>query len=296
MTAKPSDTLQRFMIGLNGEVRGVIVILEESWQTVHSRRNYPETIRTLFGQAIGATHLLSATIIKGGALSLQIQSDALVELIHVQARADRSFRGLAKWRDLPSHSPTLLYGAQGQFAITYEPAKASGKRYQSLIPLSEAPLSSMIEHYFNQSEQIDTHLLLAANNTRVCGIMLQRMPDIAATEEDLWNRLSLIFRTLSEDQLISMEASDILNKLFHSEHVKIFPPEHPEFRCECSREKIEAVLISLGENEVKKLLAERACVDVDCDYCMENYHFDAVDIDHLFMSTNLRMDTPSTLQ
>jgi molecular chaperone Hsp33 len=57
------------------------------------------------------------------------------------------------------------------------------------------------------------------------------------------------------------------------------------FRCRCTRRRTEAVLKLLGEAETRSVLAERGRVEVTCEYCGKRRHFDAVDVDSLFVES-----------
>jgi len=64
--------------------------------------------------------------------------------------------------------------------------------------------------------------------------------------------------------------------------VRMFEAAPVFFRCSCSRERVEAMLKSLGRNEVEDVLSERGNVEVRCEFCSRAYRFDAVDVGALF--------------
>jgi molecular chaperone Hsp33 len=66
--------------------------------------------------------------------------------------------------------------------------------------------------------------------------------------------------------------------------VRVFEPRHPSFHCSCSREKVGNMLKMLGKEEVDSAIADLGELEIDCDFCGQQYAFDAVDCAQLFTS------------
>jgi molecular chaperone Hsp33 len=64
--------------------------------------------------------------------------------------------------------------------------------------------------------------------------------------------------------------------------VRRFDPLEPRFACTCSRERVRGMLRGLGREESDSLIHERGQVEVGCDFCGEQYRFDAVDVGEMF--------------
>jgi molecular chaperone Hsp33 len=79
-----------------------------------------------------------------------------------------------------------------------------------------------------------------------------------------------------------------LHRLFWQEPLLRFAPqegaEGPRFACSCSRERVGNMLRSLGQDEIESILAERDDVEVGCEFCGQQYRFDAVDAAQIFVS------------
>ena len=169
-------------------------------------------------------------------------------------------------------------------------------------PLQE--LSQVLEHYMLQSEQLDTRLVLAANDTVACGLLVQRLPvegagnlageeggrherneDRIGADED-FNRIAALVATMGAEELLSLDAETVLHRLFWEEPLRRFEPqvgEHgPRFECTCSRERVGRMLRSLGATEVDGIVAEQGRVEIACEFCGRKYQFDAVDVGELF--------------
>ena len=157
-------------------------------------------------------------------------------------------------------------------------------------------LAQVLEHYMLQSEQLDTRLVLAANSEVAAGLLIQRMPmqgegnlaqrrnedDIGLSEA--YNRISILAGTLKAEELLALTPDEILHRLFWEETVRRFDPLAPAFACTCSRERVMNMLRGLGRAESDSLIEERGQVEVGCEFCGQQYRFDAVDVGEMFTS------------
>jgi molecular chaperone Hsp33 len=288
---RDGDTLRRFVFD-RFPVRGHVVHLDATWRAFHQDHAYPDAVRETLGEAAAATLLLAATLKFEGLLTLQLQGPGPMHLLVTQATHRNSLRGVARWQgETPSRDLTALAGG-GQMTVTIEnPERTS--RYQGIVPVTGERLAPCFEDYFARSEQLPTRLWLAATDERAAGLLLQRLPSgaRAAAEEDVqvaaeadedWNRVLHLAGTLTPDELVKLPASDLLRRLFHEEDVRVFEPAPVYFQCTCSRERVSGILRSLGEREVRDVLAEQGHVEVRCEFCNRAYRYDAVDVAGLF--------------
>ncbi|MEM7378446.1 MAG: Hsp33 family molecular chaperone HslO, partial [Pseudomonadota bacterium] len=111
---------------------------------------------------------------------------------------------------------------------------------------------------------------------------LQRLPGVSE-DADGWLRVQQLASTLFEEELLSIDADVLVNRLFHEEDVRLFDPSDMLFRCGCSRERTAAMVRSLGREDVTALLQEQGGeVLVDCEFCHQQYRFDDDDVAALF--------------
>lgn len=284
MSVRDSDCLHRFVFE-HTDVRGELVHLDASWRAVLERQDYPPPVRDLLGEALAAAALLSATIKIDGSLQLQVQGDGPVTLLLAEVTAQRTLRGLAHWKgDVPAGPLGGQVGEAARLTMTIDPGEGRD-RYQGLVLVEQDTLASSLEDYFRQSEQLDTRLWLAADAQRAGGMLLQRLPGRRADDED-WNRDVFLGETLSSDELLQLTARDLLHRLYHEEDVRLFDAEPLSFRCSCSPQRIETMLRSLGYDEVHDILEEQGLVSVNCEFCRQEYAYDAVDVERLFAAAD----------
>lgn len=310
-------------------VRGMLVQLTDVWQEVLKRRAandetgaYPEAVRHLLGEMTAASVLMQSNIKFNGALVMQIFGDGPLKLAVVEVQPDLSLRATAKvvgdLGDASTLPEMVNVNNEGKCAITLDPLnKMPGQQpYQGVVPLFDDhrnkldKFSDVLQHYMLQSEQLDTTLVLAANDTTAAGLLIQRLPikgegnlaaqssmgdeDGIGLSED-YNRIAILAASLTADELLSLDAETILRRLFWEEKLVRFEPLTPSFACSCSQERVSNMIRSLGSDEVESILAERGLVEVGCDFCGVQYRYDAVDAAHIFTSAEAQPPTPSSL-
>ncbi|MBX9833178.1 MAG: Hsp33 family molecular chaperone HslO, partial [Burkholderiaceae bacterium] len=182
--------------------------------------------------------------------------------------------------------------------------------YQGVVPLHGDQhekldrLSDVLQHYMLQSEQLDTILVLGANEQVAAGLLIQRMPikgegnlasglthreneDQIGHNED-YNRIAHLAGSLTREELLTLDVDTILRRLFWEEKLLRFEPQQgdsgPRFACTCSRERVTNMLRNLGAEEAESILAERENIEVGCEFCGQQYRFDAVDAAQIFVS------------
>lgn len=300
---------------------------------------YPQAVTELLGQMTAAATLMQANIKFDGALLLQVQGDGPVKLAVAEVNADLTLRATAKVVGEVAHGPLVgnvprqtdaaanaaegeaavqpvplsdlvNVNNQGRCAITLDPKgrKPGQQPYQGIVPLfgdrheKLEKLSEVIEHYMLQSEQLDTRLVLAANDQVAAGLLIQRLPlqgeanlagsGVVRSDEDHigrnedYNRIAILAASLQPEELLTLDADTILHRLFWEEDLRRFEPlqgeQGPRFACTCSRERVGNMLRSLGVEEIESVLAEQGMVSVGCEFCGAQYSFDPVDAAQLF--------------
>jgi molecular chaperone Hsp33 len=278
-----SDTLQRFIFE-HAPIRGELVQLAATWQAVTERNDYPSPLRKILGELMAAGALLAATLKFDGALILQLHGSGPVRLIVVECTADHAMRATAKWDgDIPDGNLRTLLG-EGRFVISL--ISESGKQnYQGVVDLDADSIAGALEHYMATSEQIETRLWLACDDTRAAGMLIQKLPEREVGDGDAWTRIDHLASTVQAQELLTLPPRDLLHRLFHQEIVRVFEPRPVFFRCSCSRDRVTGMLRMLGLDEARSIIAERGEVDVRCEFCNRQYTFDAVDTEAIFAAT-----------
>ena len=300
-SATPRDEVRRFIVE-NRPVRGHWVRLEGAWRELRAHRDYPEPVRELLGQAVAASVLLAATLKFRGQLTLQLQGNGAVSLLVAQCTHDYRLRAVARFdaaavsalsangasEDIGGASDSVfrrLVGSEGRIAVTVE-ADERNTRYQGIVPLSGESLAGSLEAYFARSEQLPTRVLLAADGERGAGVLVQKLPEDAATDEEqmreIWAQAERGIERLSADDLLRCPVEELLGRGFSAHDMRLFRGAPVQFECRCSSGRVAGLLRALGEDEVRGVLKEQGAVTVTCEFCHRPYRFDAADVETLF--------------
>lgn len=280
-----TDQIQRFLFD-NTNVRGELVTLEQAYAEVLDRHDYPAVVNRLLGELLAAVALLTDTVKLDGTLSIEVRGKGALALLMAESNPGGELRAIARLAEnapMPADDAgflELLGG--GQIMITLDPRE--GHRYQGIVALDHDSLAGCLAAYFAQSEQLPTRLWLAADGQRAAGLLLQRMPDESRNQDlDAWDRTVVLAETVKAEELLELAPEVLLQRLYHEETVRIFDPKSLRFGCTCSRERIASGLLTLGEAELREVLAEHGSIDTQCHFCHTSYHFDEVDIEALLV-------------
>lgn len=280
--------MHRFLFD-NTDIRGEVVTLSDSYQQVlENNENLPAQVQQLLGEFVAAVSLLSSTLKFDGILTLQARGDGPLPLIMAECTHHKAVRAIARpnpevdFEALEGYDLKSLMG-DGMLAIIIDPDK--GERYQGIVPLDSDNLAGCLQHYFDQSEQLPTRFWLSSSEQTATGLMLQALPQqLASADEndDHWSTAVQLANTVKDEELLTLEHSEILYRLFHEEQIRLFEPAAVKFECSCSRARSGNALTSLGRSEVESLLAEQDIISIDCQFCNQTYAFGAQDLDSLF--------------
>lgn len=285
LTSPNPDSLQRFIFD-KAPIRGELVHLDESWRSVIDRHNYPDSLRNFMGELTAAAVLLAATLKLKGSLILQIMGKGAIKLLVVECSGEMKLRATAKWfGDLAQGSFSELVG-EGQFVITLDP-KDGGQTYQGIVELNGASVAEILQNYMSRSEQLETHLCLAADAHHAAGMLLQKLPENDDQAEDYdpdtWQRAVILADTLKAEELLTLSSKTLIDRLYHEDDIRLFDAQQVVFACSCSRDNVARMLKMLGKEEVDSILSERDNIEVYCEFCNQRYEFDRVDAEIMFV-------------
>ncbi|GAB3349392.1 Hsp33 family molecular chaperone HslO [Lysobacter tyrosinilyticus] len=283
-TPTDRDQLSRFLIEGAG-VRGVRVHLQDTWQQIRTRSDYPAAAAELLGEAAAAAALFTGHAKVDGRLSVQLRGHGPLRTLFAECTAAGTLRGIAQ---LAEEGGTVTrdlgdLGPDAMLAITIENPSRDGRdpmRYQGLVALESDSLAGAFEDYFRRSEQLPTRLLLAADETAAAGLMLQKLPGDAG-DDDGWTRAGALFDTLTPHELLEWTDEQLVTRLFHEDGVQLLGNKPLSFACSCSRGRVEAMLTSLGEEEATAAVADGKA-QVRCEFCGQTYRFSPGEIAALF--------------
>jgi molecular chaperone Hsp33 len=287
--APAGDFVLPFDIAKAG-VRGRFVRLDTASTQALEAHILPEAASRAAGEALALAALLGSALKLDGRLTVQTKSSGPLDLVTADyyGADDEKSRGVRGYARLDAERFAALgdqqfatLAGEGALAITIEP-KRGGQTYQGIVSLSPEGLAASAETYFAQSEQLPTVIRLAAAplfvtgekhpRWRAAGLMLQMTPEASKAperNEDDWNRLSLLAKTVEDLELVDTDLAPetVLWRLFHEDEVRVQPAEPLSFRCDCDATRITGVLKSYAPEERKGLADPDGIIRARCEFC-----------------------------
>jgi len=292
----------------SSSLRGRIVRFDKVLDSILDAHDYPEVVSQLLAETTTLCALLSSMLKYDGIFTLQTQGDGPVSMLIADMTSDGAIRGcasfdaerVAKMQDdiLETDGPLPLLLGKGYIAFTVDQGEETD-RYQGIVELKGNSLAECVQHYFTQSEQIDTGIKMAVGRVdgdwRAGGIMLQQMPEeggeaptsdivdgvkappvISNRDEDDWRRAMVFLESCKDEELLAAElhGHDILIRLFHEEGVRVYDPLPLTHTCRCSQEKVERIVRMMSQEE-REDMAKEDDMSMTCEFCSQTYTLDS---------------------
>ena len=292
------DIVQPFQIDAS-HLRGRLVRVGPVLDEILSKHAYPEPVARLLGETITLAITLAGALKYEGIFTLQTKGDGPISLMVSDVTSTGDVRGYAQFdaerlaeADIGSAAPVPALLGEGYLAFTVDQGEHT-ERYQGIVELSGDTLSDGIQHYFRQSEQLDTGIKVAVAFTdlgwRGGALMLQRLPEdqvqqtLGSDVADDWRRAMVLMGTCTDRELLdpTLSANDLLFRLFNEDGVRVWAPTDLNASCRCSRDRVATVLASLPRDEIADLKVD-GNVEVTCEFCNSTYTFDDAQLDHIY--------------
>ena len=300
------------------DVRGRVVRLGASVDTILRRHGYPDAVARLLGEAAALTVLLGSSLKFEGRFQLQTKTDGPVGMIVVDFEAPDRLRATARFEadaiaalGAGPHAAAALIG-QGHLAMTIDQGSAAS-RYQGVVALEGQSLEEAAHQYFRQSEQIPTQVRLAVAEAfedgqgrwRAGGLLVQFLPqsvdrarladlppgDIpegrvhldpdGTREDDAWVEARALVGTVEDHELVDPAVSSerLLYRLFHERGVRVFEAQTVHEQCRCSRERVMGMIRSFSPEERREMIADDGRVVITCEFCSRRYDLDPAEVE-----------------
>ena len=285
MSTSPASYVQRFLLE-DLDIRGAVVRLTDVWQAMQQGRAYPEAVARLLGEMSAVSAVIAGNLKQPGRLTFQVSGHGPVSLLVIDCSEALNLRGYAKAEGVLTGDSLGDLVGDGRLQLSLD-VEGMDQPYQSLVPLEGDSIAACFEHYLEQSEQQPAGLWLAATEHAAAALFVQKLPGADARDLDGWSRVQQLANTVLNDELLGLEPQEILRRLFAEENVRLFEPRAATHDWPADPEKVATMLRSLGEDEVRAILAEHGEIVVHDDMSNHTYRFDAADVDALFQPRTL---------
>ncbi|MDE7283431.1 MAG: Hsp33 family molecular chaperone HslO [Lachnospiraceae bacterium] len=262
-------------------------------ETARQAHNTSPVVTAALGRLLSAGAMMGS-MLKGDddLLTLQIKGDGPMQGLMVTADSKSNVKGYAYVPDviLPANSVGKLdvAGAIGNGTLRVIRDMGLKDPYVGQTLLQTSEIAEDLTYYFATSEQVPSSVglgvLMERNNTvkQAGGFIIQLMP---FAEESVISRLE---QNLSGIMSVTamLDAGNtpeqMLNQLLDGLECEILETRPTAFLCNCGRPKIEKVLISLGEKEIKEMIDEGKEIEINCQFCGKHYQFSVDELKELY--------------
>ncbi|MEK3847477.1 Hsp33 family molecular chaperone [Paenibacillus peoriae] len=275
---------------MNGRVRAFAVRTTQLVEELRRRHDTYPTATAALGRTLTAGAIMGSMLKGKERLTIQVRGDGPIGQIVVDANAVGEVRGYVTEPHvhLPSNSMGKLdvAGAVGTEGFIHIIKDLGLKEpYRGSTPIISGELGEDFTYYFAKSEQtpsaVGLGVLVDTDNTVIVagGFIIQLLPGLNDDEiTAIENAVSSIPPvTALLDQ--GLELDEMLRWMLPD--VRILDELDIHFQCECSRERVEKTLISLGESELEQLIEEEGQAEVVCHFCNEAYQFNKDELQNL---------------
>lgn len=281
-----------------GQVRIIAAITTDLVNEGVAMHQCAPTAAAALGRMLTAG-VLMGTMLKsqGDSLTLQINGGGEAKGVLVTAHADSSVKGYIGNPniDLPANSKGKLdvsgaIGVDGYLRVIRD--LGLKEPYVGQVPISTGEIGDDLAYYFTVSEQtpsavglgvlVDTDMSIKASG----GFIIQMMPGADEFLADIITYRLEEIPSITEFIEKGMNIEEILEFIFEDMELKILQEIVPMYKCDCSRERVERALISIGKKDLEEIYNDGKTEEIKCHFCNMNYEFNHEDIGELLKSAN----------
>lgn len=285
------DKLQKFFIA-DGKVLITVIKDTELVEEARKIHNLTPTTTAVLGRCLTvAAFMASGFKDENQRLSFNIDGKGPVGKIVVSAKTGAEVKGYVENPsvDLPIREDGKIdvggaVGTNGEITVIKD--LGLKEPYTGKCKLVSGEIAEDFAYYFTASEQqpsaVALGVLVDKNGVKTAGgIFIQPMPgcnDMVITMlEDICTNFTHISSVLDK-----MDVDEIIDYYFGHFDVKKLPSQTPKFKCDCNRELIERVIMTIGKKEAYDIISEDQKIEVGCQFCNKKYVFKKEDIDKIF--------------
>ncbi len=277
----------------DAQIRAFACTARETVESARQAHNTSPVVTAALGRLLCAGAMMGS-MLKGekDLLTLQIKGDGPIQGLTVTAGSRGCVKGYANVPDviLPANSAGKLDvgGAVGKGILSVVRDMGLKEPYAGQTLLQTGEIAEDLTYYFAASEQIPSSVglgvLMNRDNTvrQAGGFIIQLMPFaedsvIGRLEENL-KKLPPVTTMLDEGKTPEQMLDTVLEGLA----VEVTDTVPAAFECDCSRERVEKALVSLGKKELQDMIDEGEGITVNCHFCNKDYKFYLDDLKELY--------------
>ena len=278
-----SDYIVR-AIAADSQIRAFAAVTTETVETARKDHNTSPVATAALGRLLTAGSMMGV-MMKGDKdiLTLQVKGDGLLQGITVTADSKGRVKGYVVEPDviIPANAKGKLDvgGAVGHGFLQVIKDMGLKEPYVGQVALQTGEIAEDLTYYFAASEQVPSAVglgvLMNKDNTvrQAGGFIVQVMP--FAEEETIAKLEANVQKIQSVTTLLEQghTPESLLEQVLYGFDIEINDRIPTEFYCNCSKERVEKALISIGRKELNEMIQEGKKVELNCHFCNTNYTF-----------------------
>lgn len=286
------DKINKFL-AYNGRINVICCNTTTLVEEARKKHDLSPVVTAALGRLLTVTSLMATDLKnKEDKLTIQIKANGPIESMVTVANSNNEVKGYAKNTvvDIPLNEDGKLdVGGAVGFDGFINVIKDIGLKepYVGMVPLVSGEIGDDFANYFVKSEGQDAAVavgvLVDKNGVKSAGgYIIKPMPD--ATNEDILKLEQNIFKAGSISKMLDEKLSleEIAKKITGDEDIKLIEDDiNPKYQCNCNRNRFERGLISLGKEELKKLIETQDKIETTCQFCNKKYEFTKQEIEEL---------------
>lgn len=268
----------------NDQIRAFAAVTTQMVETAREHHNTSPVATAALGRLLTAGAMMGS-MMKGekDVLTLQIKAGGPLQGLTVTADSKGNVKGYVGNPDvcIPANSKGKLdvAGAVGPGFLTVIKDMGLKEPYSGQVMLQTCEIAEDLTYYFATSEQVPSAVglgvLMNKNNTvrQAGGFIVQLMP---FAEEEVISRLEQNVQKISSVTNLLEEGhtpESLLEKVLEGFDMQINEKTDTRFHCNCSKERVEKALISIGRKELNEMIQEGKPIEMNCHFCNTNYNF-----------------------
>ncbi|MCR5831772.1 MAG: Hsp33 family molecular chaperone HslO [Lachnospiraceae bacterium] len=279
----------------NGSIRAFCATTRDLVEYARSCHNTSPVVTAALGRTLTAGAIMGS-MQKGDddLLTIQLRGSGPMKGITVTADSKANVKGYPIVGDviIPANSKGKLdvSGAIGVGVLSVIKDMGLKDPYVGQVELISGEIAEDLAYYFTSSEQVPSAVslgvLMNRDNTvkQAGGLIIQALP--GATDEQIADLEKKLSGIPSMTQMLDdgKTCEDILADILGDWELQILDTIPAAFVCNCDRERVEKVVISLGREELGKMIDEGEPVELKCHFCNKAYEFSHDELQKLYNS------------
>lgn len=286
-----NDYIVRATAG-GGQVRAFAAATTNLTEEARVHHNTSPVATAALGRLLTAGAMMGSMMKNASdVLTLQIKGDGPIGGLTVTADAKANVKGYAENPDVmlpPKNGKLDVGGALGIGILNVIKDMGLKEPYVGQTILQTSEIAEDLTYYFAASEQVPSSVglgvLMDKDNTVHCagGFIVQVMPFVT---DEVLNRLEENVKKISSVTSMLDDGhtpEDILDKVLEGLDMEITDRMETKFCCDCSKERIEKAIVSIGKKDIQEMIDDGEEIEVKCHFCNSSYKFDVEELKEIY--------------